>query len=561
MFQDHHHHHFIMTYEYFVGLSSLSILIQLFKTASFASHNLNEMILHANAWRYFLTLLQILILCESAVPPGGASTSSGPAVNPETGAKEPFQMGSDIDGNIDGNIDSNIDNNIDSSNSNNNSNSNSNNSINIPQSERNFQEVITQSQPKEIHPSPPPTNGRIAFTHKHNTKDPTAKQRERQRPLQLMDHESIALTLRLTCEINQRLVRRISSLTRCENIHSLETVPPTHELHTSSGGGGGGAGGSNYRFSSSDSTLVHVHPSQAWERPIASHRSQAMTTPSPQQQQRHYFKATAQDLFVSSSTVLKQPCHLSQYISTLTESLGLESSSRLTLIQAIALLYLDRACSVETTRVIEMKCPFCTLENVSLLYQTAFIMACRTVQDELPFSSIRGGVGGVGSGFHDEVTAKYAHWLSLGGMDVTARHLGDRLEFMSRCLGSEGFAIHSKQVDTLLKNWRHLFHLESEEDRLGNQSEQNQERQRPIESYNGDGGYNMPPDGSIKEGSLDQQQGESWAATEDNSYARDVHDPSQYTSDPMMQDSQHYNEWGGMDQSQLSQNDMYQNFI
>ena len=471
------------------------------------------------------------------MPPGGASSSTGPAVNSattNTNTNTNTEPHPPLDTNGTGNANGNGTKEAIMGN-------------HVPETERHSQ--ITESQHSEtktntnINQQQP--SGRIAFTNKNALKDTTSTTptpTRRPRP-SLMNHESIALALRLTCEMNQRLVRGISSLP--DEIHSLITVPPSHELE----------GG-----------LVHVHPSQAWERPIASHRSQAMTPPPKSQ----HADSNYNHLFLTPSTtkaisILKQPSNLSHYISTVTQSLSLESSPSLPLIQAIALLYLDRACSVETTRAEpNAKCPFVTLENVTLLYQTALVLACRTVRDELPFATIRGG-----GHFHDEVTAKYAHFLSLGGIDVTARQLGDRLDFMSRCLGSEGFAIHSMQVDTLLSNWKHVFHQESEEIQSGNgrgeyQSEKGEGRRRQIETYSNGSNvdYSMPPDGSNLEGSLDNQQGDSWDAPKDTSYTRDVHDQSQYTSDPMMHESQQYsNEWGGMDQNQMPQNDIYQNLI
>lgn len=133
-------------------------------------------------------------------------------------------------------------------------------------------------------------------------------------------------------------------------------------------------------------------------------------------------------------------------------------------VAAITLIYLDRACSVETDRTSPngdqfLPCPFLNTSNVHRLFLTANILALRTYRNELPHSLQ----------YHDDITRYYAMALHTDKdsddfiQQISEFELGNMLEWMVQSLGSEGLTIHVSEVNSFIEKWLNLFEWESTE--------------------------------------------------------------------------------------------------
>jgi len=128
---------------------------------------------------------------------------------------------------------------------------------------------------------------------------------------------------------------------------------------------------------------------------------------------------------------------------------------------AITLVYLDRACSLETFRPVDPyqgdqspSCPHLSAANVHKLYLAANILALRTYRNELPAMLGRGA-------FNDDITRHYLRMIHNSGDEtlktVSEFELGNLLEWMVGSLGSEGLAVQVEEVDNFIENWKDLF--------------------------------------------------------------------------------------------------------
>ena len=294
------------------------------------------------------------------------------------------------------------------------------------------------------------------------------KQQSRKRTL--MDYESISLALRLTCEMNRKLLRSSTSHRSRRNLQQQRIQVPF------------GTGINTHHHYNSE----HIQPSQNWQEGFPH---------SLMNQQKHFFeekretttKTSATDLFnldSPSNTKRDLMKNLPSYVKAISTILGFEANP---IVPAIAMIYLDRACSIETTSYHDhsqnggndygglnnnpIRCPYVTTKSVHKLYLTAIILACRTVRNEYPMSE--------GNGYHDQYTTQYASLLrehkdELGGMSITDEELGDWLGYMVSALGSgQHLMISSDQVDWFLHQWKNLFEWE---DYLGSEEEDSQNR-------------------------------------------------------------------------------------
>ena len=137
---------------------------------------------------------------------------------------------------------------------------------------------------------------------------------------------------------------------------------------------------------------------------------------------------------------------------------------------AIALVYLDRACSLETFRPVDPytgdqspSCPHLSAANVHKLYLAANILALRTYRNELPPMLGRGA-------FNDDITRHYWRMLHNSGdeavTDISEFELGTLLEWMVGSMGSAGLAVQVEEVERFIENWKNLFDWEDDSDYL-----------------------------------------------------------------------------------------------
>jgi len=216
-----------------------------------------------------------------------------------------------------------------------------------------------------------------------------------------MDYESIALALRLTSEINRRL----------DCATSLPNRLPLHDQH---------------QFTSTNTAAA------------------VAATPG----------ATLFD------TPQRQRTNLTSHVKRIADTLEYEP-----IIPALALLFLDRASSVETlrgddrlygtdhhNRLLEKMCPYITPQTVHKMYLTAVILAHRTVRAELPQQ-----MHDQRALFQDGYTQFYADLLTRGGIKITPDELGKMMEWMYHSLGMEGLNVSRSEVDRLITSWKGLF--------------------------------------------------------------------------------------------------------
>lgn len=151
---------------------------------------------------------------------------------------------------------------------------------------------------------------------------------------------------------------------------------------------------------------------------------------------------------------------LNTFIMNIHRALGFENDP---FVASVILMYLDRACSVETYRSEiypddrSVACPFLTVASVHKLYLSASILALRAVRNELPPVLSRGA-------FHDDVTNHYFKKIQDVGdrsvMDITTYELGSLLEWMFASLGFEGLVVKLDEVHSFIEKWKDLFELE-----------------------------------------------------------------------------------------------------
>ena len=288
-----------------------------------------------------------------------------------------------------------------------------------------------------------------------NHKDTEELTATKKRIHRLMDYESISLALRLTCEMNRRLSHQKKSL-------------------------------SSHRITS---MMNDQHDLQQHERHHHHH------------QQQHYQSEQGTNMFQFNSSTKNNNkdmksviTNLSSYVQSISNILGCDSNP---IIHAIAIIYLDRACSCSISSSShlfdnnnkQLRCPYLTSNTVHKLYLTAIVLACRTVRHQYP--SIHDE-----QGYHDEYTMQYAdllrrHGDELCNLNITNAELGKWLNFMVSSLGgatsslssspstsiipNNGLMISSEEVDIFIHRWKKIFVLEEvEEENIGSNQDNKQ---------------------------------------------------------------------------------------
>lgn len=129
-------------------------------------------------------------------------------------------------------------------------------------------------------------------------------------------------------------------------------------------------------------------------------------------------------------------------------------------VAAVIMIYLDRACSVETYRVDDrsIACPYVTKANVHKLYLAASVLALRAVRNELPPILSRGA-------FHDDITDVYFKKLQGASDEIieiitSSYELGTLIEWMFASLGTDGTMVNIEQVRSFIDKWKSLFQWE-----------------------------------------------------------------------------------------------------
>jgi hypothetical protein len=132
-------------------------------------------------------------------------------------------------------------------------------------------------------------------------------------------------------------------------------------------------------------------------------------------------------------------------------------------IPALTMLYLDRACSAETPRIVSSDgsvpctCPILHVKNIHKLYFVANILAIRAFRHQIP----------VDGNYHDTITGElYQDFQKSSSMDmkqyigdISLNELGNMLEWMVASMGSRGLAVSLEEVNKLILNFSNLFQV------------------------------------------------------------------------------------------------------
>lgn len=233
------------------------------------------------------------------------------------------------------------------------------------------------------------------LSHQWSSTHPFDSRTERKK---LIDISSISLALRTTCEWNRRLQH--SSTNNVLAAMKKKKMKPSPQMW------GRTTEGSNVHFHGGhqqnlheEGKMVNVHPSQTWSPPIS--------RLSWQEQQDQYAasltifhakspqplnKDDQSDSDSTNSGVLRWGPDLEQFLKeVLTSCFQITSPESQSTLLTFAMIYLDRACSVETLRTHHhhyatnqgspspTECPYLTPRTVHRLLLTALTLAQRTL--------------------------------------------------------------------------------------------------------------------------------------------------------------------------------------
>lgn len=226
-----------------------------------------------------------------------------------------------------------------------------------------------------------------------------------------MNLKHISLSLRYACEMNRRL-QEASHLK--PSIHDRDYQPEDIARSSSdplqmSGGG----------------QMVHIHPTQTWQQPIrASEEREA------EQLTIFHAKTPRQ----TQSKVLRGASRwgpdLETYIEHVTKALKVHDNP---LVLSLAILYLDRASSVETPRSNgALACPYVSPRTVHRLMLVSLIIATKAVYHTVDLTSI----------------------TSLGISEMQLEHMEN---WMRLALGDQGLYVQSEQLHEFFGNWERTW--------------------------------------------------------------------------------------------------------
>ena len=188
--------------------------------------------------------------------------------------------------------------------------------------------------------------------------------------------EHISLSLRLTCEMNRRLLQGIRSNLmpehHAEEVASLNSQQHHHNPLLQRGG------------ETTTNTAVHVHPSQPWQPPIRAATSDD-DDESLQENLTVFHAKSPRPLSLKTTRrrgAARWGPELLPYLQYLEQDLLNIPPQQRSLVRALSLVYLDRACSVETPRTAGAPpCPFLEPRTVHRLVLASLLVATRAVHN------------------------------------------------------------------------------------------------------------------------------------------------------------------------------------
>uniref|UniRef100_A0A7S1D8H2 Cyclin N-terminal domain-containing protein n=1 Tax=Cyclophora tenuis TaxID=216820 RepID=A0A7S1D8H2_CYCTE len=226
-----------------------------------------------------------------------------------------------------------------------------------------------------------------------------------------MDLEHVALALRWTCEMNRRL----------QDTASLESSIHDQQHPESSIAGlrdpvGMQRGG----------TMVHVHPSQQWQPPIGVTRN----SKGEEQLTLFHAKSPRRSKRVRRGVSRWGP-ELHLYLKHVTSVLQVEENP---LVMALAILYMDRASSVETPRSNgAAPCPFVSPRTVHRLMLVSLIIAAKAVKPNVDITSLQESLG------------------------IPKEQLEEMETWMRQALGDAGLYVVPSQLEEFFQTWQRTW--------------------------------------------------------------------------------------------------------
>jgi hypothetical protein len=250
------------------------------------------------------------------------------------------------------------------------------------------------------HPQPPhAADGTVALAHAHHHHHHHQQQQVTPQLEDLeMNLEHVSLSLRLTCEMNRRLLQGIRS-----NDNLVRNHANTHYNNPLLQRGGGEYDDSHHP--------VHVHPSQSWQPPIKSHSE------GDQEVLTMFHQKSPREEKASRRGVARWGPELLPYLHYLVEDVLKLPHTNRSLILVLTLVYLDRACSVETSRTGgSSPCPFLQPRTVHRLVFISLLTAARAV-GEINTFGVEESLG-ISSSRLDQMETQFQHALGDLGLYV-----------------------------------------------------------------------------------------------------------------------------------------------
>ena len=240
-----------------------------------------------------------------------------------------------------------------------------------------------------------------------------------------IDLEHMSLALRVTSEWNRRLIEGVSKrLTRWKPDEwdaATDGISSNHQQALQQRGG---------------SYPVNVHPSRSWHPPISEgsekdEQDSDLTlfhAKSPREQRKNKNIRRG---------VARYGPELLPFLEHIVDLLGLNDKSYSDGVEIpLAMIYLDRACSVETPRSSGVpSCPFCTPRTVHRLSLVALLVAAQAVH------------GGMIEEYYDKLQ-------SLG---IPLSQLEEMVDWMKGALGDPGLLVTVGQMKQWSQTWASIF--------------------------------------------------------------------------------------------------------
>jgi hypothetical protein len=304
----------------------------------------------------------------------------------------------------------------------------------------------------------------------------------------------MSMALRLTSEWNRRLLDGVNRFkfwgktTETRPQQKMQQQQPPPQLPQQQQGYGGHP--------------VNINPSRAWHPPISE-------GPQEVDMELTLFHAKA-PRDTSSQTqprgVARWGPELLPYLEHVVELLGVTDGVEIPL----AMIYLDRACSVETTRSNGVSpCPFCTPRTVHRLSLVALLLAAQVVHGE----------------DQDRMEECYERLQSLG---IPMSQLQQMVDWMRGALGDPGLLVTVNQMKNWSQSWDSIFYPKQQQRQ---QQLEQQQRQQQLEQQQQQQQQQLEQQQSEQlQQQLHQQQ--QVQAVHAQHYHHDPHDPQMQSSQP-----------------------------